>query len=57
MDKTMGDILMYIPNDDTQNFSSVDYNQWLERLDTQINEPTNKNLIKVPEVVNKKTLL
>ncbi len=39
--------------------SSVDYNLCLKRLDTQINEPTNKNSIKVPIVdspTNKKTL-
>ena len=38
---------------------SVDYNKRLKRLDTQINEPTNENLIKVPKVVkptNKKIL-
>ena len=27
------------------------YNQWLKRLDTQQNEPTNQNSIKVPKVV------
>ena len=39
---------------------SVDYNYWLKRLDTQLNKPTNQNLIRVPKVVkptNKKTLL
>ena len=38
----------------------VDYNSLLKRLDTQLNEPTNKNLIKVPRVekpTNKKMLL
>ena len=37
----------------------VDYNKWQKRLDTQLNEPSNQNLIKVPKVVksmNKKTL-
>ena len=29
----------------------VDYNYWLKRLNTQLNESTNKNLIKVPKVV------
>ena len=41
---------MHIPNDDTQIFPSVDYNQWLKPKDT----------IKAPKVVkpiNKKTLL
>ena len=32
----MSDKLMYMPNDDTQNYPSVDYNYWLKRLD---NEP------------------
>ena len=39
--------------------SSVDYNGY-KRMDTQPNEQTNKNLIKVPKVVkptNKKMLL
>ena len=26
---------------------SVDYNWWLKRLDTQLNEPPNQNLIKI----------
>ena len=37
---------------------SVDYNKQLKRLDTQINDPTNQKLLKVPKVVkptNKKT--
>ena len=40
--------------------SSVDYNQWLERFDTQLNETTKQNSIEVPKVIvptNKKTLL
>ena len=49
----MADKLMYIPNDNTP---SVDYYYWLKRLDTQLNEPTNQNLIKVAKVV-KPTLL
>ena len=39
---------------------SVNYNYWLKRLDTQLNEPANQNLIKASKVVNqtnKKTLL
>ena len=45
---------MYDPNNDTQN-----YNSWLKRLDTQLNEPINQNDVKFPKVVkptNKKTL-
>ena len=40
--------------------SSVDYNYSLKRLDTQLNESTNQNSLKVPKVVkqtNKKTFL
>ena len=29
-------------NDDTKNYPSEDYNYWLNRLDTQLNELTNK---------------
>ena len=38
----------------------VDYNQWLKRMGTQLNKPTNQTSIKVPKFVkptNKKTLL
>ena len=38
----------------------VDYNYWLKHFNTQLNEPYNQNLIKVPKVVKptiKKTLL
>ena len=31
---------------------SIDYNQWLKRLDTQYNEPTNQKLLRAPKVVN-----
>ena len=40
-EKTMADTLMYIPNNDAQN-----YNFWrllLKHLDTQLNEPTNQS--------------
>ena len=49
----MADKLMYIPSDNTQNYPSVDYNQWLlNRLDIQQNDPP----IKVVKPTNKKTL-
>ena len=35
-------------------------NKWLKRLKTQLDKPTNQNLVKVPNIVkptNKKTLL
>ena len=45
----MGNKLIYFPNDDT---FSVEHNQWFNVwTDTQLNEPTNQNLIKIPEVV------
>ena len=46
----MADKLMYIPNGDTYT-PSVDYNQWLKRLDTQYNEPTNQKLLRAPKIV------
>ena len=55
----MDDKLMYNPNNDTQIIPSVVYCKWLKRLNTQLNEPTNLNSIKVPKVVkstNKKLL-
>ena len=54
----MDNKLMYIPNDDIQNYPSVD--QWLKRFDTQYNEQTYQTRIKVPKGVkptNKKQLL
>ena len=49
----MTDKFMYITNV----IPSVDYEYWLKRLDTKLNEPSNQNSIKVPKVVtNKKTL-
>ena len=50
---TMGDKLMYIPNDDTQNYHFF-------RLQLVLESFGHSNLIKVPKVVkptNKKTLL
>ena len=47
-------------NDDKQSAPSMDLNLWLKHLDTQLNESTNQNLIKISKVVeqmNKKTLL
>ena len=56
-DKTMDEKLMYILNDDNQNypFCILQLVVWLPT-----NEPTNENSIQVPKVVkttNKKTLL
>ena len=33
----MADKLLFIPDDDTQIHSFLDYNYWLKRMDTQIN--------------------
>ena len=60
MDKTMAYNFIYIPNDDTQNYPFCRLPKLDETQDTQLNEPTNQNLIKVPKVdksTNKKTLL
>ena len=55
----MANKLMYIPND-YEITTFVDNRQFFKRLDTQLNEPTNPNSLKVPKIVrptNKKTLL
>ena len=38
-DMAIADKLLFIPNEATQITPSVDYNQWLKREDTQLNEP------------------
>ena len=51
--------LIWIPNDDTQNYHLSGLQLEVETLDTQLNEPTNQNSIKVSNVVkpaNKKVL-
>ena len=53
------DNLIYIPNDDTQNYSFCRLESVVKTFELSTNEPTNWNL-KVPKVVkqtNKKTLL
>ena len=47
-DKTIADKLMYIPNHDTQNYPF--YRSYLH-MNTQLNDPTNQNSIKVPKVI------
>ncbi len=37
----MIDKLKYLPDDVTQITPSVEYNYWLKRLNTPVNEPTN----------------
>ena len=53
--KTMTNKLIYIRNDYTKltNFS-FDFIYWLKRLDSQLNEQTNQNSIKVPKVVKQR---
>ena len=56
----MADKLMCIPIMIHKINPSVDYNEWLKRLDTQLNETSNQNSIIVPKVdkpTNKKILL
>ena len=38
----MDNKLIYISNDDKQSFPSVDLNQWLKRLDTELIEANKK---------------
>ena len=44
----MSNKLMYMPNDDTQNWYN-NYNYWLKRLDTKLIEPTNQNSLEFPK--------
>ena len=56
----MDDKHMFIPNNVKQITPFVDYNQLWKRLNTQLNEPINKNSRKVHKVnklTNKKKLL
>ena len=56
----MAEKIMYIPMMIHKIAPTVDYNLWLKRLDTQLNEPSNQDSIKVPKVVkpmNKKASL
>ena len=46
-DKTLADKLMYILNYNTQNYPFCRLQLRLKSLDTQLNKPTNKNLLKV----------
>ena len=48
-DKTMSDKLIYIPNDNTQNYPFFRLQLVVEKLNTQLNELTNQNLVKVPK--------
>ena len=45
---------MEIQNIDPQITLSLDYNQWLKHLDTQLNEQTNENSIKSPRLLSRK---
>ena len=49
----MADKLIYIPNNDTQNYSFYSL-QCLQRLYTQLNIPTNHNSIKIPKAVKQR---
>ncbi len=52
----MADKLLYITNDDTQDYHFY-YKQCLKRLDIHLNEQTNQTSVQVVEPTNKKTLL
>ena len=47
----MADELMYIHNYDTQNYPLRRLQLSMQHLDTTLNEPTNQNSIKVPNVL------
>ena len=53
----MADKFMHIPNDNTQITHPVDYNQWLKRLDSKLNDQTNQKLNKVIKLLNKKNVI
>ena len=46
----MTDKSMYIQNEATQNTPSVDYNQWLKRVDTELNDQNNQIQKKSPKL-------
>ena len=47
----MADKFMYIPNNEHKFTPSVDYDEWLKRLDTYLNEPSKQIVIKVHKIV------
>ena len=49
----MYDKLIYIPNDDTQNYPFYRLQLMVEKLDTQLNELTNQNSLKVPNEIDR----
>ena len=49
-DNTVAEKLVNIPNMIHKITPFVDYNKWLKRLDTLLNNPSNKNLVKVLKV-------
>ena len=56
----MFDKLMYVPTDDEQKYPFCRLKLVVETFETQLNEPTSKNSIKVPKHVkptNMKTFL
>ena len=50
----MANKFLYIPNDDTQNTLVCRLKLVVETLDTQFNEPTNENTIKVPKFLGQR---
>ena len=50
-DKTMADTLMYIPNDDTHNYTLSKFKLVLK---TQLNEPTNQNSLQSPKLLSQR---
>ena len=50
----MADKLMYIPNDDTQNYTFRRLNLLVETFKTQLNEPTNQSPLKSPKLLSQR---
>ena len=48
----MTDKLMYIPKIIHKIIPFIDYNKWSQRLKTQLNEPTNHNLMKAARLLS-----
>ena len=55
-DKTIADKLMYIPNDDTQNYLFCRLKLVFKHLNTQLIETTNQKVPKVIKSRNKKVI-
>ena len=53
-DKTMADKLMYIPNDDSQNYPICKLKLVVETLNTELNKSTNQKSLKSPKLLSQR---